>query len=132
MVVGTETIGWPAASAIASVVLAAVYLMSMLIRTFRQRVKSYDRERHEDDLIRIALFGRPGDPPLEPISGLIADNKETKTAITRLQGNVTTVERQIGELRSDVKELLARTTENGGGSLKDQMNRIENQVTKDA
>lgn len=117
----SETIGWPVASAIASVALAAVYLSSMVIRSFTTRMKSYDRDKHEDDLIRIALFGRPADPPLEPITGLIADNKETKQQINVLQ-------QQISALQVDVKELLNRTTENGGSSLKDQMNRIERQT----
>lgn len=115
------SLGWPVASAIASVALAAVYLSSMVIRSFTTRMKSYDRDKHEDDLIRIALFGRPADPPLEPITGLIADNKETKQQINVLQ-------QQISALQVDVKELLNRTTENGGSSLKDQMNRIERQT----
>ncbi len=120
---GTDVnLGWPIASAMASVVLSVAYLSSMVIRSFASRMKSYDRDKHEDDLIRIALFGRPADPPLEPISGLIADNKETKRTIE-------TLTMQVKELRVDVRELLSRTTENGGGSLKDQMNRIEKKVT---
>jgi TolA-binding protein len=121
MMTGSDIVGWPVASAIASVALAAVYLSSMVIRSFTTRMKSYDRDKHEDDLIRIALFGRPADPPLEPITGLIADNKETKQQINVLQ-------QQISALQVDVKELLNRTTENGGSSLKDQMNRIERQT----
>ncbi len=121
MMTGSDIVGWPVASAIASVALAAVYLSSMVIKSFTTRMKSYDRDKHEDDLIRIALFGRPADPPLEPITGLIADNKETKQQINVLQ-------QQISALQVDVKELLNRTTENGGSSLKDQMNRIERQT----
>ncbi len=115
-------LGWPIASAVAGIVMSAVYVSGMVIKAFASRMKSSDDERHESELIRIALFGRPADPPLEPITGLIADNKETKHSIALLQG-------QVADLRVDVKELLARTTENGGGSMKDQMNRIE-QATK--
>ena len=115
-------LGWPIASAMASVVLSVAYLSSMVIRSFSNRMKSFDRDKHEDDLIRIALFGRPADPPLEPITGLIADNKDTKRKIE-------TLTMQVQELRVDVRELLTRTTENGGSSLKDQMNRIEKRVT---
>ena len=115
------SLGWPVASAIASVALAAVYLSSLVIKSIASRIQTSDKDKHEDDLIRIALFGRPADPPLEPITGLIADNKETKQQINVLQ-------QQISTLQVDVKELLNRTTENGGSSLKDQMNRIERQT----
>ncbi len=126
------SLGWPVASAIASVALAAVYLSSLVIKSIASRIQTSDKDKHEDDLIRIALFGRPAEPPLEPISGLIADNKATKAAIDEIQHHVATVEREVSALRTDVGELLSRTTENGGSSLKDQMNRIETRVNKNA
>ncbi len=112
------TLGWPLASAFAGIVMSVVYVSGMVVKALAARMKSSSDEHHESDLIRIALFGRAADPPLEAITGLIADNKDTKVAITSLKT-------EVANLRTDVRELLARTTENGGSSLKDQLNRIE-------
>lgn len=44
-IIATDIVGWRVASAIASVTLAAVYLSSIVIKSFTSRLRMYDRDK---------------------------------------------------------------------------------------
>lgn len=111
-------VGW---STVASWATVAGFLLviggGVATRTQRWR-KAHRSETHETDLLHIAVFGRPAEGPLPAIAGLLRDHEATRVEVRALRADV-------DALSAGISTLLARTQENGGESIKDQLNRIE-------
>jgi hypothetical protein len=70
------------------------------------------------------LYGRDAKPPYPAIEGLVAQHIHTQAAIADLGDRVEALDRGLDEVKEQVDELISRTEPNGGGSMKDQLNRI--------
>jgi hypothetical protein len=109
---------WNAVGAlIAGASLTVVTVAGVWTRTERWR-KTRRAEDHDLLLMRIALFGRAPEGPLPPISGLFEDT-------ARLAKEVGELRHDLDDMRHAVDTLVSRTEPNGGESMKDQLNRIE-------
>lgn len=81
-----------------------------------------------DERVNIALFGRPAKAPYPAIPGLIEEHDQVISTISTFGGRLDSLEAELGGLRGAVAKLVERTEENGGNSIKDQMNRMDDWI----
>ena len=86
------------------------------------------QEKQKEQQIMDTLFGAEGAPPFESVDGLVKQHEKTRALVTDLSNRINYVEACVIDVQRSVDKLLYRTEENGGSSLKDQLNRIENAV----
>lgn len=109
---------WNAIGAvIAGASLTVVIVAGVWTRADRWR-KAHTEEDREVMLMRIALFGRAPEGPLPQITGLVADT-------VRITKELTELRQELEEVRHSVDTIVGRTEANGGQSMKDQLDRIE-------
>lgn len=113
---------------LAGIGIGIVVVGTPIVAFMRHMLKNHKTEEHQQGLIRVAIFGRPADPPLLPITGLLADNQTNIAKLAKLARCMDSVVKTQREMRQDIKELLDRTQANGGNSLVDQLSRIEAQT----
>ena len=101
--VGVTNIDWVAVAS----VCAVLTLAALTGRAVETQVRRFFGNRKDDtaadDRLRVAVFGRPANPPYLEVPGL---------------------EKRMGSVEKAMAVLLARTESNHGSSLKDQLDAI--------
>ena len=94
------------------------------------RVKRRLKEE-EDNKVQVAIFGSKASPPYGPVDGLLMEHANTIKVLKshgeqleELRTKVAGVESTLSDVEQMVTKLVSRTEENGGSSIKDQLNRI--------
>jgi len=114
---------WSALGAIATAAIVSVTIAGgAATRSQRWRQERRARTRGQD-IVRIAVFGRPAEGGLEATPGLLHTQAETSARLHEVAGEVAALRADVDGLLTGVGQLLERTQPNGGGSLKDQLDR---------
>jgi hypothetical protein len=114
------TLNWVAVGSLAAVLLVALGVFHSSTLAMR---RWYDRLSKEEDVTaNVTLYGREAKGPYPEIVGLVKSHSALdKFVRSDMAPRLEAVEQGIGVL-------LARTSENGGDSMRDQMNRIDRYV----
>jgi hypothetical protein len=119
--IGANDIG--AYSAFVGTVVVLLGIFANQVRKWREeRIAEEDAEQK----VIMTLFGSEESPPYPAVDGLVKRHEQTKKSVDALSERVASVEKSIVEVQCSVNKLVERTEPNGGSSIKDQLNRIEN------
>lgn len=101
--VGAIIVNWVAVASVCAVIGLATAAGRAVEGQVKKWFGSRRNDEAEDSRLRVAVFGRPANPPYEEVLGL---------------------EKRMGKVEMAMSVLLARTEENHGSSLKDQLDKI--------
>ena len=119
---------WTIAGVIVTVLSIALAAGGLVIGGIRKWRKQVEEEEEIDERIVTTLFGQDAKPPYPKIDGLVTSHAELVEAVAQLHPRVDELEDSLNTISRQVGTLVERTEENGGKSIKDQINRIERYI----
>ena len=109
--------GWTEIGGVFTVISVALVFSSVIMAAGKKWRTQITEEDTLDKRIITALFGLDAIPPYPAIDGLIKEHQMLHGRVEELEANT--------KIMSDrVQTLIERTQENGGSSIKDQLNVI--------
>ena len=105
-----------------------ITLLSILIVKVNKWHKRADEEQDLDQRIITTLFGKDAVPPYPAIDGLVKGHENITNSVHELNKKVATLESNVTTIGFQIETLIERTQENGGSSIKDQLNNIEGYI----
>lgn len=101
--VGAIIVNWVAVASVCAVIGLAATAGRVVEAQAKRWFGSRRNDEAEDSRLKVAVFGRPANPPYEEVLGL---------------------EKRMRKVEVSMSVLLARTEANHGSSLKDQLDKI--------
>ncbi len=123
-------INWNIIGALATVISLAVLIGGLVASRVKKWRAEVSEESDIDQRIITTLFGKDAIPPYPAINGLIKEHGILAQLVEGLQKKVATLEDTMAIISEHVETLVERTQENGGSSIKDQLNAITDYITK--